>query len=187
MGQGILEFRHCGILSKIRHCEGAKRPKQSRLEFLEIRHCGNSVIVRSVSSSGLTRGSQTLCHPPTWSGDDKKSTQAWQWHKSKKIQNKRQVLNSYYVYILTNKTNSVIYIGITNNLLRRLYEHKNKLLKGFTKKYNVNKLVYFEQTSDINEAIKREKTLKKWNREWKIELIKKQNPEFKDLSSEWEF
>ena len=55
------------------------------------------------------------------------------------------------------------------------------------KKYNVNKLVYFEQTSDINEAIKREKILKKWNREWKIELIKKQNPEFKDLSSEWEF
>ena len=96
-------------------------------------------------------------------------------------------MNSYYVYILTNKTNSVIYIGITNNLLHRLYEHKNKLLKGFTKKYNVNKLVYFEQTSDINEAIKREKILKKWNREWKIELIKKQNPEFKDLSSEWEF
>ena len=82
-------------------------------------------------------------------------------------------MNSYYVYILTNKTNSVIYIGITNNLLRRLYEHKNKLLEGFTKKYNVNKLVYFEQTSDINEAIKREKILKKWNREWKIELIKK--------------
>ena len=96
-------------------------------------------------------------------------------------------MNSYYVYILTNKTNSVIYIGITNNLLRRLYEHKNKLLDGFTKKYNVNKLVYFEQTSDINEAIKREKILKKWNREWKIELIKKQNTEFKDLSSEWEF
>ena len=96
-------------------------------------------------------------------------------------------MNSYYVYILTNKTNSVIYIGITNNLLRRLYEHKNKLLDGFTKKYNVNKLVYFEQTSDINEAIKREKILKKWNREWKIELIKKQNPEFKDLSSECEF
>ena len=96
-------------------------------------------------------------------------------------------MNYYYVYILTNKTNSVIYIGITNNLLRRLYEHKNKLLDGFTKKYNVNKLVYFEQTSDINEAIKREKILKKWNREWKIELIKKQNPEFKDLSSEWEF
>ena len=96
-------------------------------------------------------------------------------------------MNSYYVYILTNKTNSVIYIGITNNLLRRLYEHKNKLLDGFTKKYNANKLVYFEQTSDINEAIKREKILKKWNREWKIELIKKQNPEFKDLSSEWEF
>ena len=96
-------------------------------------------------------------------------------------------MNSYYVYILTNKTNSVIYIGITNNLLRRLYEHKNKLLEGFTKKYNANKLVYFEQTSDINEAIKREKTLKKWNREWKIDLIKKQNPEFKDLSSEWEF
>ena len=95
-------------------------------------------------------------------------------------------MNTYYVYILANKTNSVLYIGVTNDLKRRLYEHKNKLVEGFTEKYNVNKLVYFEETSDITSAIQREKNLKKWRRQWKEDLIKKLNPDFKDLSSEWE-
>ena len=91
----------------------------------------------------------------------------------------------YYVYILSNITNTTLYIGVTNDLKRRLYEHKNKLLPGFTEKYNVNKLVYFEKTTDVKSAIQREKNLKKWNRSWKIDLIKKFNPGFKDLSEEW--
>ena len=94
-------------------------------------------------------------------------------------------MNNYYVYILTNKTNSTLYIGMTNDLKRRLYEHKNKLIPGFTEKYNVNKLVYFETTTNVKSAIQREKNLKKWNRDWKLELIKKTNPSFKDLSLEW--
>ena len=95
-------------------------------------------------------------------------------------------MNDYYVYILSNTTNSTLYIGVTNDLKRRIYEHKNKLVEGFTDKYNVNKLVYFEKTSDIEAAIQREKNLKKWKREWKLELIKKSNPLMKDLSLEWE-
>ncbi len=78
-----------------------------------------------------------------------------------------------------------MYIGVTNDLERRVYEHKNHLVKGFTEKYNVNILVYFEQTNDIQEAIMREKKLKKWNRRWKIELIEKLNFEWKDLSEDW--
>jgi len=90
-------------------------------------------------------------------------------------------MNSYYVYILTNKSNT-LYIGVTNNLQKRLYEHKNKLVKGFTYKYNLNKLVYFEEYQDINEAIKREKQIKGWIRKRKINLIKTKNLNFKDLS-----
>ena len=95
-------------------------------------------------------------------------------------------MNDYYVYILSNTINTTLYIGMTNDLKRRLYEHKNKLIKGFTEKYNVNKLVYYEKVSDVKAAIQREKNLKKWNRDWKIELIKKTNPFFKDLSTNWE-
>jgi len=80
----------------------------------------------------------------------------------------------YYIYIATNSTNSVIYIGVTNDLVRRTWEHKNKFFeKSFTAKYHINKIVYFEHFEDINEAIKREKQLKRWHREWKINLIKK--------------
>ena len=85
---------------------------------------------------------------------------------------------------MTNKSNSVLYIGVTNNLTRRIQEHKLKINDGFTKKYNINKLVYFEQCTSIETAIQREKNLKKWNRSWKLDLIKGKNPEFKDLSSE---
>ena len=91
----------------------------------------------------------------------------------------------YYVYILSNFTNTTLYVGVTNDLKRRLFEHKNKMLPGFTEKYNVDKLVYFEKTSDVKSAIQREKNLKKWKRSWKNELIKKFNPTFKDLSEEW--
>ena len=87
----------------------------------------------------------------------------------------------YYVYIISNKTNSTLYIGVTNNLKRRIYEHKNKLVDGFSKKYNLSKLVYFESTTDSYSAISREKQLKGWIRQKKIDLITSQNPEFKDL------
>ena len=87
--------------------------------------------------------------------------------------------------MLTNKTNSVLYTGITNDLERRLYEHKNKLIKGFTSKYNVNKLVYFDHTSDVVSAIAREKEIKGWRREKKNKLVESMNPEWKDLSEEF--
>jgi putative endonuclease len=88
----------------------------------------------------------------------------------------------YYVYILTNKSNKVIYIGVTNDLDRRMFEHKNKLVEGFTKRYNLVKLVYYEMTGDVQSAIRREKQLKNWHRDWKINLIKQFNPEWNDLS-----
>jgi len=89
---------------------------------------------------------------------------------------------SYYVYLLTNWNNRVMYVGVTNNLERRIYEHKNKLVKGFTEKYNVNKLVYFEVTGDVMAAIAREKEIKKWRREKKDALVNATNPEWVDLS-----
>jgi putative endonuclease len=92
-------------------------------------------------------------------------------------------MNQYYLYILASKRKGTLYIGITNNLLRRVYEHKEGLIEGFTKKYNVKNLVYYEVHSSIYEAIKREKAMKKWLRKWKIELIEKTNPEWKDLYS----
>ncbi|MDH3267851.1 MAG: GIY-YIG nuclease family protein [Ignavibacteria bacterium] len=91
-------------------------------------------------------------------------------------------MKTYYVYILASKRNGTLYTGITNDLVRRVYEHKSGLIKGFTKKYSVNKLVYFESTNDVNAAILREKRLKKWKRQWKIELIEKLNPVWNDLS-----
>jgi putative endonuclease len=90
----------------------------------------------------------------------------------------------YYVYILANWSNKVLYIGVTNNLERRLYEHKNKLIKGFTEKYNVNKLVYFDSTTDVKAAIEREKQIKGWTRLKKSNLIESINPHWKDLYEE---
>jgi len=89
--------------------------------------------------------------------------------------------NQYYVYILASKRNGTLYIGVTSNLIKRIYEHKNNFIEGFTKKYNVHSLVYYEMTEDVTSAIEREKQLKKWKRNWKIELIEKKNPEWKDL------
>lgn len=94
-------------------------------------------------------------------------------------------MKTFYIYILASKKNGTLYTGLTNDLIRRVYEHKSGLIEGFTKKYSVHKLVYFEDTTDINAAILREKRLKKWKRQWKIELIEKQNPEWKDLSNEF--
>ncbi len=93
---------------------------------------------------------------------------------------------NYYVYLLTNWNNKVMYVGMTNNLERRVYEHKHKLVEGFTAKYNVNKLVYFEQTNDVKAAIAREKEIKRWRREKKNALVQELNPQWKDLSLEWE-
>ena len=90
-------------------------------------------------------------------------------------------MKEYYVYIMASKS-KVLYIGVTNDLERRLWEHKEKIVKGFTAKYNVDRLVYFEQYGDIYEAISREKQLKNWHRQWKINLIEKTNPDWKDLS-----
>ena len=91
----------------------------------------------------------------------------------------------YYVYILASWDDSVLYIGVTNNLLRRLYEHRNHLVPGFTTKYNVHKLVYYEETTDVKAALEREKQLKKWRREKINALIRAANPDWIDLSAAW--
>ncbi len=92
---------------------------------------------------------------------------------------------TYAVYILTNYNETTFYIGVTGNLQKRILEHKNKVVEGFTNKYNVDRLVYYELTEDVEPALNREKQLKRWHRQWKINLIKEMNPEFKDLSESW--
>ena len=89
--------------------------------------------------------------------------------------------NQYYIYILASKRNGTLYIGVTSDLTKRVYEHKNNLFDGFSKKYSVHQLVYYESTNDIESSIRREKQLKKWKRSWKIELIEKDNAEWRDL------
>ncbi|MDD5337897.1 MAG: GIY-YIG nuclease family protein [Dehalococcoidales bacterium] len=91
----------------------------------------------------------------------------------------------YYVYIMTNDTNTVTYTVITNDLIRRIYEHKHKLVKGFTAKYNINKLVYYETGESIESCILREKQIKSWSREAKVALITTINPNWRNLSEEW--
>ena len=93
-------------------------------------------------------------------------------------------MRSYYVYIMTNKSRT-LYTGFTNNLERRLYEHKNKLVAGFTSKYNITKLVFYEETNDVHAAMAREKQIKGWLRSKKIALIESENPKWKDLSLDW--
>ena len=93
-------------------------------------------------------------------------------------------MKTYYIYILASRRNGTLYIGVTNNIKRRINEHKYKLIEGFTEKYNVNRLVYFEEHNEAREALIREKRLKKWNRAWKIKLIEEHNPYWKDLSLE---
>ena len=94
-------------------------------------------------------------------------------------------MNTYYVYLLTNRNHNVLYTGVTNNLERRLYEHKNGLAEGFTKRYRVHKLVYFETTTDVKAAIAREKQIKSWSRARKNALIETTNPHWQDLTEDW--
>ena len=93
--------------------------------------------------------------------------------------------HQYYIYILASQKNGTLYIGVTNDLERRVLEHKQKINEGFTSKYDVNRLVYFESFQYINDAILREKRLKKLNRQWKINLIEEENFEWNDLSKDW--
>ena len=93
-------------------------------------------------------------------------------------------MNDYYVYILTNDRDKLLYIGVTNDLQRRVYEHKNGMFEGFTKDYGIHKLVYYEMCHDVKDAIKREKQLKNWRREKKIALIERMNPRWKDFGEE---
>jgi putative endonuclease len=94
-------------------------------------------------------------------------------------------MTPYYMYILTNYTRTVLYTGVTNNLIRRMYEHRNHLVTGFTDQYQVTHLVYFEETNDIREAIAREKQIKGWLRSRKVDLIQSVNPEWRDLADDW--
>lgn len=93
--------------------------------------------------------------------------------------------HQYYIYILASQKNGTLYIGATNDLERRVSEHKQKRNEGFSSRYNVNMLVYFESFQYINDAILREKRLKKWNRQWKINLIEEENKDWNDLSEDW--
>ena len=93
--------------------------------------------------------------------------------------------HQYYIYILASQKNGTLYIGVTNDLERRVLEHKQKVNEGFSSRYNINSLVYFESFQYINDAILREKRLKKWNRQWKINLIEEENKEWNDLSEDW--
>ncbi len=93
----------------------------------------------------------------------------------------RHMAKQYYVYIMASKRNGMLYIGVQSDIIKRVYEHKNDLVEGFTNKYHIHDLVYFEVAQDVDSAISREKQLKKWNRAWKISLIEKKNPEWRDL------
>lgn len=90
-------------------------------------------------------------------------------------------MKKYYVYILASKRNGTLYIGITSDLIKRIWQHKNKTIKGFTNKYDVVMLVYFEEYDNPEEAIKREKNIKAWKRNWKLDLIENNNPDWNDL------
>jgi len=96
-----------------------------------------------------------------------------------------KTVHKYYVYILASKRNGTIYIGMTNDLQRRVYEHKTGTIKGFTKKYGVSILVYFEEFKQVEQAIQRENNMKKWKRSWKLKLIENENSNWDDLAQDW--
>ena len=93
-------------------------------------------------------------------------------------------MSQYYVYIMTNATRT-LYVGVTNNLERRVYEHKSKHIEGFTRRYNITWLAYYAETNDVREAIAREKQIKGWTRQKKLGLISEMNPQWRDLSADW--
>ena len=95
-------------------------------------------------------------------------------------------MKNAYIYIMSNKNRTTLYLGVTNNLWRRVYEHTNGISSKFVSKYKLFDLIYFEYFTDMKHAIKREKQLKNWHREWKMNLIKKHNPQLQDLSENWE-
>lgn len=90
-------------------------------------------------------------------------------------------MKTYYVYLMSSQKHGTLYVGVTNDLIRRVWEHKHDVVEGFTKKYQVHWLVWFEETTDVTTAIQREKQIKKWRRQWKIDLIEKENPNWDDL------
>ncbi len=96
-----------------------------------------------------------------------------------------KIIHQYYIYILASKIRGTLYIGMANDLQRRVYEHKIGIKKGFTQKYGINKLIYFETFQNVNEAITRENNLKKWKRDWKIKLIEEDNKPWSDVSKNW--
>ena len=96
-------------------------------------------------------------------------------------------MKSYFVYIMTNRPYGALYIGVTSDLVKRVFEHKNGLIEGFTKRYGLKRLVYFEETSDVHAAIQQEKNMKHWVRQWKLNVINKQNPNWRDLAEDFGF
>ncbi len=90
-------------------------------------------------------------------------------------------MSGYYVYLLASKRNGTLYVGSTSDIVRRIYEHKNDLVRGFTKKYGIHRLVYLEECADREAALTRERQIKEWKRRWKLEVIEKENPEWDDL------
>jgi len=101
------------------------------------------------------------------------------------IQNIMKTIHKYYVYILASQRNGTLYIGMTNDLQRGVYEHKTGTIKGFTQKYGVSLLIYFEEFQHVQQAIERENNLKKWKRAWKLKLIEEENPNWDDLAKDW--
>jgi putative endonuclease len=93
-------------------------------------------------------------------------------------------MKTYFVYIMASKKNGTLYIGMTNDLIRRVWQHKNNAHDGFTQKYGVHRLVWYEAHREVTEAIQREKQMKKWRRQWKIDLIEQENPDWRDLYDE---
>ena len=124
-------------------------------------------MTQELSSSGLTRGSSLLKHQMTSRGSLPKLS-----------------CMSYFVYMLASQKNGTLYVGVTNDLIRRVYEHKSKSVPGFTSRYGVDRLVWFDQTDSVESAISTEKRLKRWNRAWKMALIEKANPDWRDLYPE---
>lgn len=96
-----------------------------------------------------------------------------------------KTIHIYYVYILASQKNGTLYIGMTNDLQKRVYEHKTGIVKGFTQKYGVGMLVYFEEFQQVQEAIQRENNMKKWKRAWKLRIIEEENPKWNDLAKDW--